>query len=59
MTVIFVPVCALVILMLANSREVMGEHANGWVQNALGIAGLAAVSVLGAWQAWQLIAKFA
>ncbi|HOX04758.1 MAG TPA: Nramp family divalent metal transporter [Planctomycetota bacterium] len=59
LTIVFVPVCALVILMLANNRKVMGEHTNGWIQNLLGAAGLATVTGLGAYQAWQFFASLA
>jgi manganese transport protein len=38
-TVLAVPLCAVVLVMLANDKRAVGEHRNGWLSNA--IAGLA------------------
>jgi NRAMP (natural resistance-associated macrophage protein)-like metal ion transporter len=35
------------ILLVANNRRVMGEHANGWVSNAMGVVTLVALTVVG------------
>jgi Mn2+/Fe2+ NRAMP family transporter len=38
-TVLAVPLCAAVLIMLANDRRAVGVHRNGWVANV--VAGLA------------------
>lgn len=43
LTVVFVPGCALVMILVLNSREIMGEHVNGWLANAIAVAGFLAV----------------
>ena len=43
LTVVFVPGCALVMILLLNSREIMGEHVNGWIANVIAVAGFLAV----------------
>ena len=54
-TILFVPLCALMLLLVANNRKVMVEHVNRWGMNLLGILGLLTVSLLGAFQFWRLI----
>ncbi len=56
-TVLFVPVCALVLLLLANSRKVMGAHVNRLWMNLLGGAGLAAITGLAGYQFWSYLAS--
>lgn len=46
LTVVFVPACALVMIVLLNSREIMGEHVNGRLANAIAVAGFVAVCVV-------------
>jgi Mn2+/Fe2+ NRAMP family transporter len=41
-----VPLLAL-ILLVANSRRVMGEHTNRWLSNVMGVVTLAALAVGG------------
>jgi len=54
-TVLFVPVCALVLLLLANSRKLMGEHVNRRWMNLLGGAGLVAITGLAGYQFWKYV----
>ena len=46
LTVVFVPACALVMILVLNDREIMGEHVNGWVANVIAATGFAAVCVV-------------
>ena len=46
LTVIGNPLMAVVLLWLANRRDVMGEHRNGWLANLLGGAGLIVVVLM-------------
>jgi len=46
LTVVFVPGCALVMILMLNDRESMGEHVNGWLANVIAAAGLAAVCLV-------------
>lgn len=55
LTIPLVPVCALVLLLLANNRKAMGDHTNGAFLNGLGILGLLAVGGLAVHQAIQLL----
>ncbi|MDP2898534.1 MAG: Nramp family divalent metal transporter [bacterium] len=43
LTVVFVPGCALVMILVLNSKEIMGEHVNGWAANVIAVAGFLAV----------------
>ena len=45
-TVLVAPFLALLILIMANNKELMGKMANKWWQNLMGIVGLTAVLVL-------------
>jgi Mn2+/Fe2+ NRAMP family transporter len=56
-TVIFVPLCALVLLLLANNRKVIGEHRNGPLLNVLGLAGLLVVSALSVYSVHKFIVE--
>lgn len=47
LTVLFAPVLAALIIVMANNRKLMGELRNKWWQNALGLIGLASVLALG------------
>lgn len=46
LTVVFVPACALVLILMLNDRDIMGEHVNGKIANVVALAGLAAVCVV-------------
>jgi Mn2+/Fe2+ NRAMP family transporter len=46
LTVVFVPGCALVMILILNDREIMGEHVNGWGANVIAVAGFAAVCIV-------------
>ncbi len=46
LTVVFVPACALVMILMLNDRDIMGEHLNGKIANVVAFAGLAAVCVV-------------
>ncbi len=46
LTVVFVPGCALVMILLLNDKEIMGEHLNGWLANAIAAAGFLAVCLV-------------
>jgi NRAMP (natural resistance-associated macrophage protein)-like metal ion transporter len=46
LTVVFVPACALVMILMLNDRDIMGEHVNGKIANVVALAGLAAVCVV-------------
>jgi len=55
LTVLFVPGCALVMILMLNDREIMGEHVNGWVANIVSLAGFAAVSLVACGKVLNLI----
>lgn len=46
LTVVFVPACALVMILILNDREIMGEHANRWLANIVAAAGFLAVCLV-------------
>lgn len=46
LTVVFVPGCALVMIVMLNDREIMGEHVNGWFANIVSLAGFAVVCLV-------------
>ena len=54
-TILALPLCAFVLLMLVNRRDVMGEHRNGLWLNLLGALGFITVTVLAARQAWVFL----
>lgn len=45
-TILGVPLIAVVMLVMANDREVVGEHRNGWIANGVGVAALGWLGVL-------------
>jgi len=47
LTVLFAPILAALIIIMANSRRLMGDLRNKWWQNLLGIIGLVSVLALG------------
>jgi manganese transport protein len=46
LTVVFVPGCALVMILMLNDREIMGEHVNGWIANVIAVAGFLVVCIV-------------
>jgi len=52
MTLLLAPLCGIVLLVVANRKDVMGEHRNGIWMNALGVLGLAVVL----WMTWTTAA---
>jgi Mn2+/Fe2+ NRAMP family transporter len=54
LTVLGNPLMAATLLYLANRRDVMGEHRNGWALNLLGGLGLGLVVVMAARVLWRL-----
>ncbi len=46
LTVVFVPACALVMTLILNDRDIMGEHVNGWLANVISLAGFVAVCIV-------------
>lgn len=46
LTVFGNPLMAVTLLWLANRRDIMGDHRNGWVANTLGVLGLVLVLVI-------------
>ena len=47
LTVLFAPILAALIIVMANNRQLMGDLRNRWWQNVLGLVGLVAVIALG------------
>ncbi len=54
LTVLGNPLMAAAMLYLANRRDIMGEHRNGWVLNALGALGFGLVLLMATRVAWRL-----
>jgi Mn2+/Fe2+ NRAMP family transporter len=54
LTVLGNPLMAGTMLYLANRREVMGEHRNGWVLNTLGGLGFGLVLLMAMRVTWRL-----
>jgi len=46
LTVLFAPVLAVLIILMANNKKLMGPMRNRWWQNLLGLLGLASVFAL-------------
>lgn len=46
LTVLFAPILAILIIIMANNRKLMGDLRNRWWQNVLGVIGLLAVLAL-------------
>ena len=46
LTVFGNPLMAVTLLWLANRRDIMGDHRNGWIANTLGVFGLVLVLVI-------------
>lgn len=46
LTVLFAPILAALILIMANDRKLMGQLRNRWWQNAFGVLGLVSVLAL-------------
>ncbi|MGQ9661874.1 MAG: Nramp family divalent metal transporter [Kiritimatiellia bacterium] len=57
LTIPFVPLCALVLVLLANKRAILGEHVNGVGLNSLATVGLAVVTTLAVFQLRSLLGK--
>jgi len=55
LTVVFVPGCALVMILMLNDREIMGEHVNGRLANAASLAGFVALCIVAYERAASLI----
>lgn len=45
-TVLAVPLCAIVLIVLANDRRAVGAHRNGWIANAVGAAAIIVLIVM-------------
>ncbi len=58
LTILGNPLMAGTLLYLANRRDVMGEHRNGWLMNILGGTGLVLVVLMAARVMWRLILQF-
>ena len=54
-TILGVPLIAVVMLVMANDRRVVGEHRNGWVANGVGAAALVWLGVLSVRQLLALV----
>jgi Mn2+/Fe2+ NRAMP family transporter len=54
LTVLGNPLMAGTMLYLANRRDIMGEHRNGWLLNLLGGAGFALVLLMAARVFWRI-----
>ena len=55
-TIIFVPLCAVVLMLIANNKAVMGEHTNRPGLNILGVIGLLVITGLAGQQFVALLA---
>jgi Mn2+/Fe2+ NRAMP family transporter len=58
LTVLGNPLMAGTMLYLANRRDIMGEHRNGWALNVLGGAGFGLVLLMAARLLWRLYLQF-
>jgi Mn2+/Fe2+ NRAMP family transporter len=55
LTILLVPMCALVLLLLANNKKVMGEHKNGLWINVLGVIGFVVLTSLAVYKTYMFI----
>jgi Mn2+/Fe2+ NRAMP family transporter len=50
-TLLAVPICAILLLILANDRRLMGNHKNGIVLNLIGALGFCVLC----WMTWNTV----
>jgi Mn2+/Fe2+ NRAMP family transporter len=52
---LILPVASIFLLIVLNSRRILGDAVNTWKQNVLGIVIVAVVSLLGLWNIYRLL----